>query len=98
MRNGTLAIVLIFLAACTPIPDLGAPARGQTDAAFFPRIEPIDGLIIKAIGPGRSTIASQPLSSVSDPLLARAELLKRRAALLRGSPVDDATRAQLAAQ
>lgn len=64
-----------------------------------PRILPIEGLLVRALGPARAVGAeTQPIAEFTDPMQARIARLKQRAAILRGSPVDATTRGRLARQ
>ncbi len=86
-----------ILTACTQPPVLDTPPPSLLDGPEKPRIEPIEGLIIRALGPspgGRP--AAQLLEDISDPMIARVRALERRAAILRGAPVDATTRGRLA--
>ena len=80
------------------MPDLGSDVPDRASDAY-PRIEPIEGLIVMAIGDGTpGARQATPLAAVADPLAARINALRARAALLRGAPISDETRARLAGQ
>ena len=97
-RYATLLLAL-GLSGCSDFPSFGTPDPGFGDWSTFPRIEPIDGLIIRALGPttGNGRVA-QPLADITDPLEARIAALIARAAILRGAPVNDTTRSLISGQ
>lgn len=87
-------LVILALCACSPFPELGGP---DDPSGLYPRIEPIDGLILRAMGTN-SSATPQPLDSFTDPLEERIARLKARAAILRGAPVNDQTRQAITGQ
>ncbi len=88
-----------MFAGCAEFPSFGERLPNSTDISAYPRIEPIEGLIIRALGPGAiSGSAPQPIDALTDSLDARIAALKQRAAILRGAGIDDETRALLASQ
>lgn len=92
-------ILLILLAGCSDFPDFGGAASPAAMAAPPPRIIPIDGLILAAIGPSRAGLPQSPeeaLAATLEPLDARIAALRARASILRDAPVDASTRAKLA--
>jgi len=88
----------LALAGCSGFPDLGGAVSPAARKAPPPRLVPIEGLILSAIGPtrpGEPTNPDEALTSTTDLLQARIDALKARAAILRGRPVDDSTRSLL---
>lgn len=81
-------LMALTLAACTPLPDFAAYPEG--DDAPRPTLVPMDQLLAAASGPAVAKGQAQDLS-------ARAEMLRARAALMRGEVHDPATRARLEA-
>ena len=97
-RLGSI-LVAISLAGCSDFPSFGDPEPGFGDWATYPRLVPLDALIIRALGPTAApTRPTQPLDVIADPLAARIDALNRRAAILRGAPVDDTTRSLISDQ
>ena len=79
-------LMALTLAASTPLPDFAA--YGESADAPRPALVPMDQLLAAASVPPVAEGRSQDLS-------ARAEMLRARAALMRGPVHDPATRARL---
>ena len=94
-----LALALIpLLAGCSDFPDLGGAVSPAAATAPAPRLVPIEGLILAAIGPsrpGEPLDAAAALAATTGSMAARVAALKARAAILRGAPVDETTRSKL---
>lgn len=93
-----VALLALLLVGCSDFPRLGGTISPSARQGPPPRIVPIDGLILSAIGPARTGQPQNPadaLSAVTDTMDARIAALKARAAILRGQPVDGSTRALL---
>ena len=91
-----IIISFLTLAGCADFPAFDSPAFQPGSTATYPRIQAIDGLIICALGPSTGTATAVPLAGGPDPLAARVAALKARAAILRGAPINEETRARLA--
>ena len=90
---------LISLAACSGFPDLEIPPSAAAQGADYPKIIPIEGLMIMALGPRTGSgeqAAPATATAQTQGFEARLARLRARAALMRGAPVDAATREILA--
>ncbi len=97
MKTLPAIVAAICLTACVTMPEFDKPGTDTALPSTYPKIMPIDGLIIQALGPSASgSSPARPLDAVTSPLAERIARLKRRAAILRGSPVDATTRGRLA--
>ena len=91
---------LIALAACSGFPEIEIPPSAAARGAAYPRIVPIEGLMIMALGPRTGSgerAAPATATALTQGIAAHVARLKARAALMRGAPVDAETRARLAA-
>lgn len=79
-------LLMLALAACTPMPDFAAFPEGSPAPA--PSLMPIDQLLATAATPPKAEARASDLS-------ARAARLRARAAAMRGPVEDPATRARL---
>ena len=96
MNKFGLSALLILLTACIAMPDLGTNTRQTADDRISPRILPVEGLIIQALGPAAGGArSSRALDGVTSDLTRRISRLKARAAILRGAAVDKNTRDRL---
>lgn len=96
MMRSVFLVSAFVLAGCSDFPSFGGPPPKFGEWQSFPRIEPLEGLIIRAMAPtGADARTPQPLDGVDDSLAARIAALKARAAILRDAPVDDTTRAAI---
>ena len=90
---------LISLAACSGFPELEIPPSAVAQGADYPKIVPIEGLMIVALGPRTGSgeqAAPATATAQTQGFEARLARLRARAALMRGAPVDAATREILA--
>jgi hypothetical protein len=79
---------LVLLVGCTAFPQLDAVISEQAKRAEYPVLIPTGGLLAKRDD-------GQVTEETGQRLLARAANLRRRAALLRGAPIDEETRIRL---
>ena len=87
---------VLLLAACSSAPDFGDQDRVR-DAAAYPRLVPIKGLIPNDIGIAvKGRIRATPEELFGN-LQSRIYALQARAAILRGSKIDAETRERLTA-
>ena len=86
MRMG---LILLCFAGCTSFPDVNARISDAAKAAPFPALLSPEAIAARS---GTISISEADTNIVA----ARVARLNARAALLRGAPVDDETRARLA--
>jgi len=89
MRQPLSLAMLLLLVGCTSFPQLDAVISEQARRADYPVLIPATQLLGKR---SDGTVTEQTGAT----LLARAANLRRRAALLRGQSIDEATRLRLA--
>lgn len=81
------------MAACTEFPDLDAAISDRAKASAYPSLVPAEQLIQQRSGPKRL------MPSDGDALLARAQRLRARGAILRAQPtIDEETRLRISAR
>ena len=97
-RPASLFAVALLLASCVDWPDVGSRETATLEGPY-PRLAPIEGLILRAIGPSRSGGATVQEPGTGSRTLADVEAqiarLRARAAILRGAPINDEPRALL---
>ena len=100
MKLRVSILSLVICTACGDFPEFDHEGKRHQGAnQDRPRILPVEGLMIMAIGPrpGSSSGIELPGSRPGG-IEARLARLQRRAALLRGAPVNETTRGRLSRQ
>ena len=85
-----------ILVACSPEPEIAGVERSLS-VGERSQIIPIEGLIVTALADSNRGLAGQEFNEFETSLASRIAALNRRANVLRGSPVNDATRNALGA-
>ena len=91
-----IALASAVLVACTPEPEIARVERSFANGEPS-QIIPIEGLIVTALADSNRGLAQQDFNDFETSLASRIAALNRRANVLRGSPVNDATRNALGA-
>lgn len=91
-------IAIAFVTGCSSFPQVEGKESERARAAPYPNIVPIEGLLISALGPvGGISMSEAELEAKIETVESRIRRLQAKAELLRGAPVNDDTRARIAA-